>query len=62
MASENNTLLKLKMTIDQLENLALELKQMGQGVPAIEKNSRSILCAVFNLKLGVSDIADMDTE
>jgi hypothetical protein len=33
---------------------------MGQGIPAVEKNSRNILSAVFNLKLGVSDIADMD--
>lgn len=53
-------LAKMKAMIDRLEELTLELKQMGQGIPAIEKNSRNILSAIFILKLGISDIADMD--
>lgn len=63
MAPENkDVLLQMKAAIGQLEELTFELKQMGQGIPAVEKNSRSILSAVFNLKLGISDIADLDFE
>ena len=62
MGHENQVVLrKMKTRIDQLEKLALELKELGHGVPAVEKNSRNILSAVFNLKFGVSDVADIET-
>jgi hypothetical protein len=62
MDLENQVVLrKMKTRIDQLEKLALELKELGHGVPAVEKNSRNILSAVFNLKFGVSDVADIET-
>ena len=61
MASENSTVLQeMKIRIDQIEKLVLELKQLGQGVPAVEKNSRNILSAIYNLKFGISDIAEID--
>ena len=53
---------KMQACIERIEQLTLELKALGQGVPAIEKNSRMILCAVYNLKFGVSDVADIRVE
>ncbi len=53
---------KMKEKIDKIEKDSLELKEMGQGVPAIEKNCQSILSAVYILKFGISHIADMETE
>lgn len=61
MRSKKNTILQeMKTKIDRLEELALELKELGQGVPAVEKNSRDILSATYNLKFGISDIAEID--
>ena len=61
MRSKNNTILQeIKTKLDRLEELALELKEVGQGVPAVEKNSRDILSATYNLKFGISDIAEID--
>ena len=61
MESGKNTILQeMKTKIDQIETLALELRELGQGVPAVEKNSRDILSATYNLKFGISDIAEID--
>ncbi len=61
MGSENGIILReMKVRIDQIEKLALELKELGRGVPAVEKNSRNILSATYNLKFGISDIAEID--
>ena len=61
MGSGKSTILQeMKTKIDQLEKLALELKELGQEVPAVEKNSRDILSATYNLKFGISDIAEID--
>ena len=61
MGSGKNTILQeMKTKIDQIETLALELRELGQGVPAVEKNSRDILSATYNLKFGISDIAEID--
>lgn len=61
MRSKKNTILQeMKAKIDRIEELALELKELGQGVPAVEKNSRDILSATYNLKFGISDIAEID--
>ena len=51
---------EMKAKIDRLEALALELQQLGEGLPVIEKNCRSILSAAYVLKHGISDIADLD--
>ena len=52
----------MKDKIDEIEKLAFELKELGQGIPAVEKNSRSILCAAYILKFGISDIAEIEGE
>lgn len=57
-----NTLSQMKTKIDQLENLAQELAQLGRGVPMIEKNCRNIISTAYVLKFGISDIAEIDSE
>jgi hypothetical protein len=51
----------MKARIEQLEHLALELRELGQHLPVIEKNCQIILSATYVLKFGISDIADMET-
>ncbi|MCK5194492.1 MAG: hypothetical protein KAQ71_11830 [Desulfobulbaceae bacterium] len=61
MGSENKIVIQeMKTRIDHIEKLALELKKLGREIPAVEKNSRNILSAVYNLKFGISDIAEID--
>lgn len=63
MNSEYNKVLQnMKDKIEKIEKLAFELKELGQGIPAVEKNSRSILCAVYILKFGISDISEIECE
>ncbi len=62
MGSENKiVILEMKARIDRIEKLALELKKLGREIPTVEKNSRNILSAVYNLKFGISDIAEIDS-
>lgn len=61
MDTQDRLLLQeMKDKIDGIEKLALELKALGHGVPAIEKNVRSILGFTHALKFGVSDIVDIE--
>ena len=61
MKSQQKTLLhEMKSKIDQIEKLALELNDLGQGIPVIEKNVDHFLNTVFVLKFGISDIAGID--
>ena len=50
---------QMKDRIDQIDRLAQDLQSLGEGVPAVEKNSRNILSAVYALKFGISDIVDI---
>ena len=60
MASENRMVLKdMKIRIDKIEQLALELKELGREVPAVQKNCRMVLSAAYNLKFGISDVAEI---
>ena len=52
----------MKARIDHIEQIVRELEELGRGVPAVEKNSRIILSATYNLKFGVSDVAEIETE
>jgi hypothetical protein len=58
---DRERLLRINERVGAIERLALELKQLGQGVPAVEKNAESILSTVYVLKFGISDIAGIDT-
>ena len=50
---------RMKAEIDAIEQHALALASLGEGVPAIEKNVRNVLSAAYVLKCGVSDIVDI---
>ncbi len=54
-----NVLQEMKARIEGIEQLAIELKELGDDVPAVEKNCRSIMSAVYNLKFGISDVVDI---
>lgn len=45
--------------IEEIERLVLELKELGQGMPVIEKNACSILSIIYVLKFGISDVAEI---
>lgn len=61
MAPEDRLiLLEIKDRIDGIERLALELKDLGKGVPAIQKNARSILGVTHALRFGISDIVEIE--
>ena len=49
----------MKEKIDKIEELALDLKELGKGIPVIEKNTRCLLSFVHVLKFGISDAADV---
>ena len=42
--------------IREMERLAEEVRDLGAGLPVVEKNSRSILCSVEALRYGISDL------
>ena len=48
--------------IEEIERLVLELKELGQGMPVIEKNACSILSFIYVLKFGISDVAEITDE
>ncbi len=50
---------KMKEKIDEIERLACELRDLGGGVPVVEKNTRSILSFIHVLKFGIADLIDM---
>jgi len=50
---------EMKDRIDRIEELVLDLKQMGEGIPVIEKNTRCLLSYLWALKFGISDVADV---
>jgi hypothetical protein len=46
--------------IEEIERLVLELKELGKGVPVVEKNVRAILSLTYVLKCGIiPDIAEI---
>ena len=45
--------------IEEIERLVLELKELGHGMPVIEKNVCSILSFIYVLKFGISDVAEI---
>jgi len=45
--------------IEEIERLVLELKELGKGMPVIEKNACSVLSFIYVLKFGISDVAEI---
>jgi len=56
---EAGALKEMKKRIDRIEGAAGELKELGDGVPVVEKNVRAILGLTHALKFGISDLVDM---
>lgn len=59
-SQEKTSLQEMKSKIEQIEKLAKELNDLGQGIPVIEKNVEHFLNTVFVLKFGISDITEID--
>ena len=52
---------KMRSRIEQIQKLAYELKDLGQGIPVVEKNAQDLLSTAYVLKFGISDVAEMET-
>jgi hypothetical protein len=55
-----HVLREMETRIEGIEDLARELKDLGKGIPAVEKNARCILSFIFALKFGISDVVDLE--
>lgn len=49
----------MKEKIEEIERLVLELKDLGRGMPVVEKNAQSILSFTHVLRFGISDLAEV---
>ncbi len=58
---ELEKLKRMNAEIEAIEQHALRLASLGDHLPAVEKNARNILSAVYILKWGISDIVDIHT-
>ena len=56
---EAGVLKEMKKRIDEIERAAHELKELGTGVPVVEKNVRIITSITHALKFGISDLAEI---
>jgi len=64
MAPENTEkemtqLKEMKKKIEEIDRLALELADIGRGLPVIEKNVRGIRSFTHALRFGISDLAEI---
>ena len=50
---------EMKKRIEDIERAARELKELGTGLPVIEKNVRALESITHALKFGISDVADV---
>ena len=50
---------EMREKIEEIERLVLDLKELGKGMPVIEKNVRSIQSFIYVLKFGISDVAEI---
>jgi len=42
--------------IEEISRLTGELRELGKGIPVIEKNARCILSFIHTLEFGISDV------
>jgi len=49
----------MKGKIEEIERLVLELRDLGRGMPVVEKNAQSILSFTHVLRYGISDLAEV---
>lgn len=48
----------MKERIEEIERLVLQLRDLGRGMPVVEKNARSILSFTHVLRFGISDLTE----
>ena len=46
----------MKGKIEEIERLVLDLRDLGKGIPVVEKNAQSILSFTHVLRFGISDL------
>jgi len=51
---------KMNAKIEEIEMRINELRNLGVGLPAVEKNTRNMLNCIYVLKFGISDIIDTE--
>ena len=56
---EERVLKELDKRIQDLKKASLEIKAVGAGIPAIERNAARILASIKMLEINISDIADI---
>ncbi len=47
--------------VDTLKKTTLKLKEMGGGIPAVEKNSERLLASIKMLELNINDLVEVYT-
>ena len=57
--NEMGLITDMKQKIEEIERLVFELKDLGRGMPVVEKNARSILSFTHILKYGISDLIEV---
>jgi len=57
--NEISLIKSLKKRIEEINRLTEELKEIGKGMPVIEKNACCILSFTHALKFGISDVAEI---
>jgi len=50
---------EMRDKIEEIERLVLDLRELGEGMPVIEKNTCSILGVIYVLEFGISDVAEI---
>lgn len=56
--SDQDDLKKIADKIASLKKTAEELRDMGEDIPAVYRNSRRILAGIKMLEMNISDIAE----
>ena len=51
---------EMNAKIAEIEMRINELRDLGAGLPAVEKNTRNMLNCIYVLKFGISDIVDLE--
>jgi hypothetical protein len=61
-SAELEKLKAMSLKIETAEKAILELKELGEGVPVVEKNVRCLLSVTHALKFGISDLAELELD
>lgn len=51
---------EMKKRLDEIERLIREFRDLGKGLPVVEKNARCLLSFTHALRFGISDPAEVE--